>query len=125
MSLRLTQVETALSNSASHFEDTNKSILQFCEETSKKANETSSNLEVVRRDVHALQQQAEDNVTSLNTCRAQEESHNDCLSHLERRLAEVVVEQQGPVPAGREPASSTDTRPNLPPGTQGESGRKA
>ena len=70
MSLRLTQVETALSKSASHFEDANKSILQFCEETSKKVNETSSNLEVVRRDVHALQQQAEDNVTSLNACRA-------------------------------------------------------
>ena len=52
MSLRLTQVEAALSNSVSHFEDTNKSILQFCEETGKKVNETSSNLEVVRRDVH-------------------------------------------------------------------------
>ena len=89
MSLRLTQVEAPLSNSASHFKDANKSILKFCKETSKRANKTSSNLEVVRRDIHALQQQAEDNVTSLNVCRAQEESHEDRLGHLERRLAEV------------------------------------
>ena len=54
MSIRLNQIEAALSNSASHFEDTNKSILQFFEETSKRVNKTSSNLKVVRRDVHAL-----------------------------------------------------------------------
>ena len=89
MSLKWTQVEAALSSSSSHFEDANKSILQFCEETSKRVNETSSNLKIVRRDVHALKQQAEDNVTSINTCRAQDESHDDCLGHLERRLAEV------------------------------------
>ena len=45
MSLEWTQVEAALSSSTSHFEDTNKSILQLCGETSKKANKTSSNLE--------------------------------------------------------------------------------
>ena len=33
MALDWAQVETALNNSASHFEDTNKSILQFCEGT--------------------------------------------------------------------------------------------
>ena len=70
MSLQWTQVEAALNSSASHFEDTNKSILQFCEETSKRVNEMSSNLGVVRRDVHALQQQAEGNVTTLAACRA-------------------------------------------------------
>ena len=89
MSLEWTQVEAALSSSTLHFEDANKSILQFCRETGKKVNETSSNLEVVRRDVHALKQQAEDNITSLNVCRAQGESHDDRLGHLERRLAEV------------------------------------
>ena len=89
MSFEWTQVEAALSSSASHFEDANKSILQFCGETGKKVNETSSNLEVVRRDVHVLKQQAEDNVTSLNVYRAQGESHDNRLGHLERRLAEV------------------------------------
>ena len=67
MSLEWAQVEAALSSSASHFEDANKSILQFCEETGKRVNETSSNLDVVRKDVHVLKQQAEDNVASLNT----------------------------------------------------------
>ena len=54
MSPRLTQIEGALSNSASHFEDANKSILQFCEETGKKVNETSSSLEVIKKEVHTL-----------------------------------------------------------------------
>ena len=89
MSLEWTQVVAALNSSASHFEDANKSILQFCEETGKRVNKTSSNLKIVRRDIHTLKQQAEDNVTSINTCRAQDKSHGDRLGHLERRLTEV------------------------------------
>ena len=94
MSLEWTQVEAALSSSASHFEDANKSILQFCEETGKRVNETSSNLEVVKKDVHVLKQQAEDNVTSLNTYRAQQEGQDDHLGQLERKLTEVEQENR-------------------------------
>ena len=79
MSLEWAQVEAALSSSASHFEDTNKSILQFCEETGKRVNKTSSNLGVIRKDVYVLKQQAEDNATSLNAYRAQQEDQDDCL----------------------------------------------
>ena len=86
MPIEWSQIETALNSSASHFEDANKSILQFCGDTGRKVNETSFNLKVVKRDVHALRQQAEDSVTSLNVCRAQGESHDDRLGHLERRL---------------------------------------
>ena len=55
MSARLHQIEAAFSNSASHFEDANKSILQFFEETSQRVNDANSNMEVTRRDVHALE----------------------------------------------------------------------
>ena len=88
------QIETALNSSTSHFEDANKSILQFCGDTGQKVNETSFNLEVIKRDVHTLKQQAEDSVTSLNTCKAQGESRDDRLGHLERRLAEVEQENR-------------------------------
>ena len=89
MSIEGSQIETALNYSAAHFDDANKSILQFCGDTGRKVNKTSFNLQVVKRDIHALKQQAEDSVTSLNVYRAQGESHDDRLGHLERRLAEV------------------------------------
>ena len=52
---RLHQIEAAFSNSASHFEDPNKIILQFFGESSKRVNDANSNIESTRRDVHALQ----------------------------------------------------------------------
>ena len=55
MALEWAQVEAALNSSTSHFEDANKSILQFCEETGKKVNETSSSLEVIKKEVHDLE----------------------------------------------------------------------
>ena len=94
MPIEWSQLETALNSSASHFEDANKSILQIFEETSKRVNETSSNLEVIERELHALQQQAEGNVTTLATCRAQAESHGDHLGQLDRRLEEVVQDNR-------------------------------
>ena len=89
MPIEWSQIERALNSSASHFEDANKSILQFCGDTGRKVNEISFNLQIVRRDVHALKQQAEDSATSLNACKAQGESHDNRLGHLERRLTEV------------------------------------
>ena len=56
MSLDWVQVEAALNSSASHFEGANRRVLQFCEETGKRVNEMSSNLGVVRKDVHVLKQ---------------------------------------------------------------------
>ena len=94
MSLDWDQVEAAFSSSASHFEGANRRLLQFCEETGKRVNETSSNLGVVRKDVHVLKHQAEDNVASLNTYRAQQEGQDDRLGQLERRLAEVQQENR-------------------------------
>ena len=70
MSIEGSQIETALNSAASHFEDTNRSILQFCGDTGQKVNKISFNLEAVRRDVHALKQQAEDSAASLNACKA-------------------------------------------------------
>ena len=57
MSLDRAQVEGALNSSTSHFEDANRSVLQFCEETGKRVNKTNSNLGVIRKDVHVLKQQ--------------------------------------------------------------------
>ena len=56
MSARLHQIEAAFSNSAIHFEDANKIILQFFGESSKRVNDANSNIESTRRDVHTLQQ---------------------------------------------------------------------
>ena len=67
MSLDWAQVEAAFNSSASHFEGANRRLLQFCEETGKKANKTSSNLGVVKKDNQVLKRQAEDNVASLNS----------------------------------------------------------
>ena len=70
MLIEWTQVEAALSSSASHFEDANKSILQFCGDTGRQVNEISFNLEAVRKNTLALNQQAKDSAVSLNACRA-------------------------------------------------------
>ena len=94
MSLNWNQVEAAFNNSASHFEGASKKLLQFCEETGKKANETSSNLGVIKKDVHILKQQAEDNVSSLNSYRAKQIGQDDHLGQLERKLAEAQQENR-------------------------------
>ena len=90
MSARLHQIEAAFSNSATHFDDANKIILQFFGEASKRVNNANSNIQSTRRDVHTLQQQAEGNITQIAACRAQGESHEDCLGQLERKYKEVV-----------------------------------
>ena len=56
MSLNWDQVVAAFSNSTSHFEGATNKLLQFCVETGKQANETSSNLGAVRKDVQVLKQ---------------------------------------------------------------------
>ena len=90
MSARLHQIEATFSNSTSHFEDTNKIILQFFGEASKRVNNANSNIESTGTDVHALQQQAKGNITQKAACRAQGESHKDHLGQLERKYEEVV-----------------------------------
>jgi len=89
MALDWTYVVTALNNFASHFDDTNKSILQFCEGTGKKVNETSSSLQVVRKEVHTLKQRAEKNDTSLNDYRAHGEGLDNRIGHLEAKISEL------------------------------------
>ena len=115
MPIEWSQIEVALNSSASHFEDANKSILQFCGDTGQKVNKTSFNLEVVRRDVHTLKQQAEDSATFLNACKAERESHDDRLGHLERRLAEVEQDNKILAQHVEKPESQTGHRPKLPP----------
>ena len=94
MSLDWAQVEAAFNSSASHFEGANRRLLQFCEETGKRVNETRSNLGVFKKDVHVLKQQAEDNVASLNSYRAQQIGQDDHLGQLERKLVEVQQENR-------------------------------
>ena len=94
MSLNWDQVEAAFSSSASHFEGANRKLLQFCEETGKKVNETSSNLGVVKKDIQVLKQQAEDNIASLNSYRAQQIGQDDHLGQLERKLTESQQENR-------------------------------
>ena len=89
MSIEGSQIETALNSTASHFEDANRSILQFCGDTGRQVNKISFNLEAVRNNALALNQQAKDSAVSLNACKAQGESHDNRLGHLERRLTEV------------------------------------
>ena len=88
MALDWTHIVTALNNSASHFDEANKSILQFCEGTGKKVNETSSNLEVIKKEVHDLEQRTDRNEASLNEYRAHGEGLDDKIGHLEARITE-------------------------------------
>ena len=83
------QLKTALNSAASHFEDANRSILQFCGDMGRQVNKISLNVEAVRMDALTLNQQANDITLSLNTCKAQGESYDNSLGHLERRLTEV------------------------------------
>ena len=46
---RLDQIEAAFSGATTHFEDTNKIILQFFGESSRRVNEAHSNIESNRR----------------------------------------------------------------------------
>ena len=72
---RLHQIEAAFSGATTHFEDANKTILQFFGESSRRVNDANSNIESNRRDVHALKQQAEGSITQIATWRAQGEIH--------------------------------------------------
>ena len=64
------QLETALNSAAAHLEDANRSILQFCGDTDRQVSEICTNLEVVKKDTLALNQQAKDSTT---TCQARGE----------------------------------------------------
>ena len=94
MSLNWDQVVAAFSNSASHFEGATNKLLQFCVETGKKANKTISNLGAVRKDVQVLKQQAEDNIVSLNSYRAQQIGQDDHIGQLEQQLTESKQENR-------------------------------
>ena len=86
MSASLDQVMAALSNSASLWEGATQTLLQFCMETGKRAKETNSKLEAVRKEVQVLKQSSEENIASLNAslnaCRAQQISQEDYIGQL-------------------------------------------
>ena len=56
MSMNLDQVMAAFSNSAAFWEGATQTLLQFCVETGKRAKETNSELEAVRKEVQVPKQ---------------------------------------------------------------------
>ena len=93
MSASLDQVVAAVSNSMTLWEGATQQVLQFCEETGKKAKETKSELEAVKEELQALKQASEASITSLNAslsaCKAQQIRQEDHLGQLERQLTEL------------------------------------
>ena len=79
MSVNLDQVVAAFSNSASHLEGATQKLLQFCVETGKRAKETNSDLEAARKEIQVLKQLIEENIASLNACRAQQIGQEDFI----------------------------------------------
>ena len=85
------QLETALNSAAAHWEDANRSILQYCGDTDRQVSEICTNLEAVKKDTLALNQQAKDSATA---CEARGEIHEDRLGQLEGRLIELEWEKR-------------------------------
>ena len=72
-------------------EDTNRSILQFCGDTDRQVSEICTNLEAVKKDTLALNQQGKDSATA---CQARGEIQEDRQGQLEGRLMELERENK-------------------------------
>ena len=83
MSGSLDQVVAAVSNSTYLWEGATQKLLQFCVETGKRAKETNSELEAVRKEVQVLKQSSEESIASLSAslsaCKAQQIRQEDYI----------------------------------------------